>query len=116
MLSADGSCHQGDNQLTAGLRITLCNQLYTKVKLWIADASAGLVSTSDYSKFSNYTIPGPYTNNVADIHFAGKTSLITGGTVDNAWGNVYRPFQVVYKLQEIPGTALSCTSQLTGMQ
>jgi len=65
-----------------------------KGKMWIADSSTGLISTSDYSKYNNYTLPGPYTNNVADIHFAGKTSLITGGTVDNAWGNVYRSFQL----------------------
>ena len=55
---------------------------------------SGLVSTADFSKFTNYTIPGPYTNNVADIHFAGDRCFVTGGTVDNAWGNVYRPFQV----------------------
>ncbi len=62
--------------------------------LWIADASAGLVSTSDYSTFRNHTIPGPYTNNVADIHFSGDNFYVTGGTVDNAWGNVYRPLQI----------------------
>ena len=62
--------------------------------LWISDASAGLVSTKDYNKFSNYTLAGPYTNNVADIRFAGSKFYITGGTVDNAWGNVYRPFQL----------------------
>ena len=67
---------------------------FYRENLWIADASVGLVSTADYSKFNNYTIPGPYTNNVADIHFAGTACLVTGGTVDNAWGNVYRPFQV----------------------
>ena len=68
--------------------------LFYRESLWIADASAGLVSTTDYSKFNNYTIPGPYTNNVADIHFAGTDCFVTGGTVDNAWGNVYRPLQV----------------------
>lgn len=62
--------------------------------LWIADASAGLVSTSDYSTFRSHTIAGPYTNNVADIHFSGDNFYVTGGTVDNAWGNVYRPLQV----------------------
>lgn len=62
--------------------------------LWISDASAGLVSTKDYNKFNNYTLAGPYTNNVADIRFAGSKFYITGGTVDNAWGNVYRPFQL----------------------
>jgi hypothetical protein len=70
------------------------NSFTFKGKLWIADLSNGLISTSDYSKYNYYTLPGPYTNNVADIHFAGKSSLITGGTVDNAWGNVYRPFQL----------------------
>jgi len=68
--------------------------IFYRESLWIADASVGLVSTADYSKFNNYTLPGPYTNNVADIHFAGTVCLVTGGTVDNAWGNVYRPFQV----------------------
>jgi sugar lactone lactonase YvrE len=62
--------------------------------LWIADASSGLVSTNDFYSFKSYTIPGPYTNNVADIHFAGDNFYVTGGTVDNAWGNVYRPLQV----------------------
>jgi Two component regulator propeller len=62
--------------------------------LWIADASAGLVSTSDYNTFQSHTITGPYTNNVADIHFSGDNFYVTGGTVDNAWGNVYRPLQI----------------------
>ncbi|MDX9903521.1 MAG: T9SS type A sorting domain-containing protein [Bacteroidales bacterium] len=62
--------------------------------LWIADASAGLVSTDDYTTYDYHTLPGPYTNNVADIHFAGDNFYVTGGTVDNAWGNVYRPLQV----------------------
>ncbi|MFN2336555.1 MAG: T9SS type A sorting domain-containing protein [Bacteroidales bacterium] len=63
-------------------------------KLWIADASAGLVSTADYSSFTSHTISGPYTNNVSDIRFEGDNFYVTGGTVDNAWGNVYRPLQV----------------------
>lgn len=62
--------------------------------LWIADASAGLVSTRDYTQFRNHTLPGPYTANVADIVFSGNNFYVTGGTVDNAWGNVYRPLQV----------------------
>lgn len=62
--------------------------------LWIADASAGLISTNDYTRFGNHTLPGPYTANVADIVFSGKNFYVTGGTVDNAWGNVYRPLQV----------------------
>jgi hypothetical protein len=70
------------------------NTLFYKENLWIADASVGLVSTDNYTKFNNYSIPGPYTNNVADIHFAGTNSFVTGGTVDNAWGNAYRPLQV----------------------
>ena len=63
-------------------------------RLWIADVSAGLISTADYNTFAVYTLPGPYTNNVADIRFSGNTFYATGGTVDNAWGNVYRPLQV----------------------
>lgn len=63
-------------------------------KLWIADASAGLVSTADYNTFTSHTIAGPYTNNVSDIRFEGDNFYVTGGTVNNAWGNVYRPLQV----------------------
>ena len=70
------------------------NTLTQNGTLWISDASVGLVSTTDFTTFSNYTLPGPYTNNVADIHFAGAKTYITGGTVDNAWGNVFRPLQV----------------------
>ncbi len=62
--------------------------------LWIADASVGLVSTRDYIRFTNHTLPGPYTENVADIVFSGSNFYVTGGTVDNAWGNVYRPLQI----------------------
>lgn len=63
-------------------------------RLWIADASAGLVSTTDYITFTNHISDGPYTNNVADIRFEGDNFYVTGGTVDNAWGNVYRPLQI----------------------
>ena len=62
--------------------------------LWIADASSGLISTRDYTRFTGYTLPGPYTENVADIEFSGSNFYVTGGTVDNAWGNVYRPLQI----------------------
>lgn len=63
-------------------------------ELWIADGSSGLVSTQDYTRFASHTLPGPYTDNVADIVFSGRKFYVTGGTVDNAWGNVYRPLQI----------------------
>lgn len=68
--------------------------LFAGQNLWIADVSAGLISTGDYTEFRNHTLEGPYTNNVADIAFSGNNFYVTGGTVDNAWGNVYRPLQV----------------------
>ncbi len=68
--------------------------LTTGRDLWVADASVGLVSTTNYIEFRNYTIDGPYTANVADIVFSGNSFCVTGGTVDNAWGSVYRPLQV----------------------
>ena len=68
--------------------------LATGQDLWVADASVGLVSTTNYTDFRNHTIDGPYTANVADIVFSGNSFCVTGGTVDNAWGNVYRPLQV----------------------
>jgi hypothetical protein len=68
--------------------------LMTGEVMWIADASAGLVSTDNYTDYKNHTIAGPYTANVADIIFSGNNFYITGGTVNNAWGNVYRPLQV----------------------
>ncbi len=73
---------------------TPADALTTGQDLWIADASVGLVSTVNYTDFKNHTLEGPYTSNVADIAFSGKNYYVTGGTVDNAWGNVYRPFQV----------------------
>lgn len=73
---------------------TPADALTTGQDLWIADASVGLVSTVNYTDFINHTLEGPYTSNVADIAFSGKNYYVTGGTVDNAWGNVYRPFQV----------------------
>ncbi len=68
--------------------------IFSGQDLWIADVSAGLVSTGNYTEFRNHTLAGPYTNNVADIAFSGNNFYVTGGTVDNAWGNVYRPLQV----------------------
>lgn len=68
--------------------------LATGQDLWIADASVGLVSTGNYTEFRSHTIDGPYTANVADITFSDGNFFVTGGTVDNAWGNVYRPLQV----------------------
>lgn len=68
--------------------------LFTGDELWIADASSGLTSTKDYITFRNHSLPGPYTANVADITFSGEQYYVTGGTVDNAWGNVYRPLQL----------------------
>src|SRR5690606_17067292 len=68
--------------------------LTTGQDLWIGDASAGLISTQDYTRFTNYSLPCPYTDNVADIVFSDNNFYVTGGTVDNAWGNVYRPLQV----------------------
>ena len=68
--------------------------LTTGQDLWVADASVGLVSTTNFTDFRNHAIAGPYTANVADIVFSGNSFCVTGGTVDNAWGNVYRPLQV----------------------
>lgn len=68
--------------------------LYEGDQLWIADESSGVISTRNYSEFTYHNLPGPYTANVADIQFSGNSHYVTGGSVDNAWGNVYRPFQV----------------------
>lgn len=85
------------NREISGYGWATCNPgktLYSGGTLWISDSSVGLVSTSNFTEFKNYTLPGPYTNNVADIVFNGNSCLITGGTVDNVWGNVFRPFQL----------------------
>jgi len=47
--------------------------LATGQDLWVADASVGLVSTTNYTDFRNHTIDGPYTANVADIVFSGNS-------------------------------------------
>lgn len=68
--------------------------VYYMGSAWVADESVGLVETSDFSSFDNITLPGPYTNNVADIVIKDNNAFIAGGGVNNSWGNLYRPFQV----------------------
>jgi hypothetical protein len=62
--------------------------------IWIADNSLGLVKGTNMTTFQNLTLPGPYTNNVISITNVNGKTFITGGGVDNAWNNQWRPLQV----------------------
>jgi hypothetical protein len=62
--------------------------------LWLADASVGLVHGINTTTFFPLNLPGPYTNNVTSIVNSGGKTYITGGGVDNAWNNIWRPMQV----------------------
>jgi hypothetical protein len=62
--------------------------------IWIADKGRGLFKGTDMSSFSNLVLPGPASNNAVYItNNKGKT-FISGGVLDNAWNNIWRPFQV----------------------
>jgi hypothetical protein len=62
--------------------------------IWLADNSAGLVRGTGMTSFSKLNLPGPYTNNVASLVNSGGKTYITGGAVDNAWNNIWRPLQI----------------------
>jgi hypothetical protein len=62
--------------------------------IWIADKSLGLVKGTNMTTFQNMTLPGPYANNVISITNVNGKTFITGGGVDNAWNNQWRPLQV----------------------
>ncbi|HVN58214.1 MAG TPA: T9SS type A sorting domain-containing protein [Bacteroidales bacterium] len=62
--------------------------------IWIADNSSGLVFGQNMSAFSKYTLPGPYTNNVAYLTSSGGKTFISGGSLDNSWNNTWQYFQL----------------------
>lgn len=62
--------------------------------IWIADNSIGLVKGENMSTFINLYLPGPFTNNVIYLTNSNRKTFITGGAVDNAWNNLWRPLQV----------------------
>ena len=62
--------------------------------IWIADVSAGLVKGVNMTTFSNFVLPGPFTNNVISITNNNGKTFITGGALDNSWNNQWRTFQV----------------------
>lgn len=62
--------------------------------IWIADYLFGLVRYTDMSLFERLIMPGPFTNNAIDITCSNGKTYITGGAVDNAWNNQWRPLQI----------------------
>jgi hypothetical protein len=62
--------------------------------IWLADNSSGLVRGTNMTTFTRLNLPGPYTNNVTSIVSSGGKTFISGGGVDNAWNNIWRPLQV----------------------
>jgi hypothetical protein len=62
--------------------------------IWIADNNVGLVKGIDMSTFVKLNLPGPFTNNVIYLTNSRGKTFITGGAVDYAWNNLWRPLQV----------------------
>jgi len=94
LFSGDGSLTNAITSYSWGGTPDSQHALTIDGKTWIADRSVGLVMTSDYSSFSTTVLEGPYTNSVADISISDGKTLVTGGSVTSAWGNVYRSFQL----------------------
>jgi len=62
--------------------------------IWIADNSVGLVKRENMSSFIKLNLPGPLSNDVIYLTNSNGKTYITGGAVDNAWNNLWRPLQV----------------------
>ena len=62
--------------------------------IWIADVSRGLIWGENMTSFTKFSLPGPYTNNVAFLTSLGGKTFISGGVLDNAWNNLWRSLQV----------------------
>lgn len=62
-------------------------------ELWIADRISGLLRSNAGSSFTEYTLPGPVTNNAFHIFSQNGKTLITGGGADASWNALLRTFQ-----------------------
>ena len=62
-------------------------------ELWIADRISGLLKSNAGSSFTEYTLPGPVTNNASHIFSQNGKTLITGGGADASWNALSRTFQ-----------------------
>ena len=62
--------------------------------IWLADNSVGLVKGAGMSEFIKLNLPGPYTNDVANLTSSRGKTFIAAGAVDNAWNNQWKTFQV----------------------
>lgn len=72
----------------------ISHAVYDGKDLWIADRSSGLIRAVNGNEFNRLSPPGPATSNVLNISASGGKAFITGGGVDNAWNNLWRPLQV----------------------
>jgi hypothetical protein len=62
--------------------------------IWLADNISGLIRGTGMTSFSKLNLPGPYTNYVTSLVNSGGKTYISGGGIDNAWNNFWRPLQV----------------------
>lgn len=62
--------------------------------IWIADKSNGLIRGENMTNFIKLNLPGPYSDNVINIVNSNGKTYISGGALDNAWNNQWRPLQV----------------------
>jgi hypothetical protein len=62
--------------------------------IWIADKNFGLVEGENMTIFHSLVPNGPFTNNVTGISQGDGKIFISGGGVNNAWNNIWRPGQI----------------------
>lgn len=62
--------------------------------IWIADKSSGLVRGVNMTDLIKLSLPSPLSNNVISLVNSNGKTYISGGALDNAWNNLWRPLQV----------------------
>jgi hypothetical protein len=81
--------------------------VYDGQDIWIADKSSGLIRGKGMTEFVKLNLPGPYTNNVSSIINNNGKTFFTGGAVDNAWNNQWRPLQIAQHSEKSWHTIIS---------
>ncbi|HEX2936486.1 MAG TPA: T9SS type A sorting domain-containing protein [Bacteroidales bacterium] len=65
--------------------------LYDGTNIWVADAEAGLIKVTMNSNEPVVLYPnGPYVSHVNNMIYTNGSVVVTGGGVNQSWGNLYR--------------------------
>jgi len=62
--------------------------------LYYADFNSGLLMTDPQGSLKLLSVPGPMSNNAADITISDGKTIICGGSVSSSWNNRLRPYHV----------------------